>query len=183
MTILGIVSDTHIPDRVPELHPQVIKTFRKVGVSAILHAGDVSVQRVLEELEQLAPVYAVRGNRDIFYLRKLPLKVEMSIDGVSIGMAHGHGSFARYTLDKMQRAIEGRYAEKYLRRLLQEFPAAEVIVFGHLHVPCSFHLEGKLLFNPGSTSYPWPRSYPGSFGLLHLDEGKEPWGEIIELGK
>jgi putative phosphoesterase len=183
MTVLGVISDTHVPDRVPELDPQVVRTFREASVSAILHAGDVSVPRVLEELGQMAPVYAVRGNRDIFYLRKLPLKIELTIAGVSIGMAHGHGGFARYTLDKMQRAVEGRYAEKYLRRLLTEFPNAEVIVFGHLHVPCSFHLEGKLLFNPGSTSYPYPRNYPGSFGLLHLDQDKEPWGEVIELKK
>jgi putative phosphoesterase len=183
MTILGVVSDTHIPDRVPELHPQVINTFKAAGVSAILHAGDVSIPRVLKELERVAPVYAVRGNRDIFYLRKLPIRIQVEIDGVTIGLTHGHGSFARYTLDKIQKAAEGRYVEKYLHRLIQGFPEAEVIVFGHLHVPCSFHLKGKLIFNPGSTSYPWPRSYPGSFGLLHLEKGKKSWGEIIELTK
>jgi hypothetical protein len=181
MTTIGILADTHIPDRAAALDPHVIQTFQKAGVDIILHAGDVSVPSVLEELRKIAPVNAVRGNRDIFYLRSLPMKVQLNIEGVSIGMAHGHGTFARYTLDKMQRAIVGRYAEKYLRRMLQAFPEAEVIVFGHVHVPCSFWLDGKLLFNPGSTCYPWPRSYPGSFGLLHLDKGREPWGEIIEL--
>jgi putative phosphoesterase len=181
MTILGILADTHIPDRVPDLNPKVIQTFREAAVSTILHAGDVSVPRVLEELQQVAPVHAVCGNRDIFYLRRLPMQVRLNIDGVSIGMAHGHGTFSRYMIDKLRRAIGGRYAGKYVQRILATFPDADVIVFGHLHVPCSFRIEGKLLFNPGSTSYPYPRSYPPTFGLLHLEPGKEPWGEIFEI--
>ena len=181
MAILGILADTHIPDRVPDLHPKILQTFKEAGVTAILHAGDVSVPCVLDKLEQIAPVHAVRGNRDIFYLRRLPMRVRLNIDGVSIGMAHGHGTFSRYMIDKLQRVIQGRYAGKYLRRILATFPDADVIVFGHLHVPCSFRIDGKLLFNPGSTSYPYPRSYPPTFGLLHLEPGKEPRGEIIEI--
>ena len=181
MTTLGVLADTHIPDRVAELDPRVLETFKDAGVAAILHAGDVSVPKVLDDLSQLAPVHAVRGNRDIFYLRKLPLQVRLNFDGVSIGMAHGHGTFSRYTVDKIQRAIHGRLVGRYLKRMLMTFPDVDVIVFGHLHVPCSLHLEGKLLFNPGSTCYPWPRGSTPTFGLLHLNVGKEPEGEIIEL--
>jgi len=181
MTILGVLADTHIPDRVPALNPKVLQTFREVGVAAILHAGDVSVPRVLEELEQIAPVHAVRGNRDIFYLRNLPLREEFNISGVTIGMAHGHGTFTRYMIDKIHRAVYGRLVERYIRRMLQTFPVVDVIVFGHLHVPCNLLLEGKLLYNPGSTSSPWPRGSPATFGLLHLEPGKEPRGEILEL--
>ncbi len=179
--ILGVLADTHIPDRVPELHPMILKVFREVKPAAILHAGDVSVPSVLLELEKIAPVYAVQGNRDIFYLRKLPMKIELKMEGISIGMAHSHGGFTRYTIDRVERSVDGRYAEKYLHRMQHTFPESDVIVFGHLHVPCNFHLEGKLFFNPGSTSYPWPRGSPATFGLLHLEEGKEPGGEIIEL--
>jgi len=181
MTSLGVLADTHIPDRVPQLDPRVIEIFRQAKVQAILHAGDVSVEQVLEELRQVAPVYAVQGNRDIFYLRQLPMQIELNIDGVSIGMAHGHGSFSRYMVDKIHRAIRGRLVESYLKRMLQAFPDADVIVFGHLHVPCNFLLEGKLLFNPGSTSYPWPRGDPATVGLLHLGKADGPQGEIITL--
>jgi putative phosphoesterase len=91
MTTLGVIADTHIPDRAKQLNPRVFEIFTQAGVKTILHAGDVSTPRVLEELAQIAPVYAVRGNRDIFYLRNLPLQVRFSMDGVSIAMAHGHG--------------------------------------------------------------------------------------------
>ncbi len=181
--IIGVIADTHIPDRVADLHPMILRIFREAQVSAILHAGDVSIPRVITELETIAPVYAVGGNRDMFYLRNLPNKIELNLEGISIGMTHGHGSFIRYTLDRMARTIEGRYAEKYLRRILHAFPQADVIVFGHLHVACNFHLQGKLIINPGTTSYPWPRNSPATFGLLHLERGKDPRGEIIELPK
>lgn len=181
MTTLGVLADTHIPDQVPELNPKIIKIFHQAGVDAILHAGDVSVPRVLQELEQVAPVHAVRGNRDIFYLRNLPFQVQLDFTGVSIGMAHGHGTLTRYMIDKIHRFINGRYDKKYLQRMLQTFPEVDVIVFGHLHVPYNLHLDGKLLFNPGSASVPWPRTAPATFGLLHLEPGNEPQGEIIEL--
>jgi putative phosphoesterase len=181
MTTLGVLADTHIPDRVAQLNPRVIEIFRQAKVQAILHAGDISISQVLEELRQVAPVYAVQGNRDIFYLRQLPLRIVLNFDGVSIGMAHGHGSFSRYMVDKIHRAIRGRLVEIYLRRMLQAFPDADVIVFGHLHVPCNFLLGGKLLFNPGSTSYPWPRGDPATVGLLHLGKTDGLQGEIITL--
>jgi putative phosphoesterase len=181
MTTLGVLGDTHIPDRVAQLDSRVLEIFKQAKVQAILHAGDVSVQQVLEELRQVAPVYAVQGNRDMFYLRQLPIRIELNFDGVSIGMAHGHGSFSRYMVDKIHRAIRGRQVESYLMRMLQAFPSADVIVFGHLHVPCNFLLQGKLVFNPGSTSYPWPRGDPATVGLLHLGEANGPRGEIIKL--
>jgi putative phosphoesterase len=136
---------------------------------------------VLKELEKLAPVHVVQGNRDIFYLRNLPLRIQLNFDGVSIGLVHGHGTFRRYIVDKVQQELRGKHVEKYIKRMLLTFPDVDVIVFGHLHVACNFHLEGKLLFNPGSTSYPWPRSDPATVGLLYLNAGKEPLGEIISL--
>lgn len=183
MTSLGVLADTHIPDRAAELDRRVIEHFKEASVAVIFHAGDVSVPGVLETLETIAPVYAVRGNRDIFALRQLPLQVRLDIEGSSISMAHGHGTFSRYMVDKLHRQVYGRLVERYVRRMLLTFPDADVIIFGHLHVPCNLHIEGKLLFNPGSTSYPYPRSEPATFGLLYLERGKEPRGEIIELEK
>src|SRR4030042_287434 len=180
MTTLGVLSDSHVPDRSSELNPQVIEIFHQAGVVGILHAGDISVPRVLAELESVAPVHAVRGNRDIFTLRNLPLQVQLNINGVSIGMAHGHATFSRYIVDKMHSAFQGRIIEKYIKRMLHMFPDVDVIVFGHLHQPCNIHLDGKLLLNPGSTSFPWPRGSPATLGLLHLEQGEEPLGEIIE---
>ncbi len=53
---IGILSDTH-----DLLRPEVIGNLQ--GCSCILHAGDISSRRILEELEQIAPVKAVRGQQ------------------------------------------------------------------------------------------------------------------------
>jgi putative phosphoesterase len=181
MITLGVISDTHIPDKAPELNPQVVNRFKSMQLDAILHAGDVTSPQVLVQLEQIAPVYAVLGNQDIFALRHLPLQVRLDRAGIKIGMAHGHGNLFEYWLDKFDRYLHGRHVGRYIQRMLRTFPDSDVIVFGHLHVPCNFHIDGKLLFNPGSTTYPWPRSEPPSFGLLYLEQGQQPWGEIIEI--
>ena len=69
MVTLGVVTDSHVPDRMRALPDALWPAL--AGVDAILHAGDVCVPRVLAALEQVAPVYAVAGNRDIFL--RLPL--------------------------------------------------------------------------------------------------------------
>ncbi len=181
MTTLGVLSDTHIPDRTAALDPRILECFRQARVAAILHAGDISVPSVLAELDKIAPVHAVKGNRDEFALRLLPMQARLEWDRISIGLAHGHGGFMDYVLDRFHREVSGRLVGRYLQRMLDTFHDVDVIVFGHLHLPCNFHINGKLLFNPGTTSYPWPRGDPATFGLLYLDQGIPPRGEIIEL--
>ena len=61
MITLGVLSDTHVPDKAPELNPQVAARFRQEMVSAILHAGDVTSPQVLKELKKIAPVHAVHN--------------------------------------------------------------------------------------------------------------------------
>ena len=61
---LGVVADTHIPDRVRSLHPDLLPGLKAANAEVILHAGDICSPVVLAELSQVAPVVAVRGNRD-----------------------------------------------------------------------------------------------------------------------
>ena len=61
---IGVVSDTHA-----FFDPHLTELL--AGVDAILHAGDVGSQEVLDELGRIAKVHAVRGNIDPAKL-KLP---------------------------------------------------------------------------------------------------------------
>ena len=54
---IGIISDTH-----DLLRPEVLSGLH--GCQAILHAGDICRQEIIDKLEKLAPVYVVRGNND-----------------------------------------------------------------------------------------------------------------------
>jgi putative phosphoesterase len=172
MVTLGILSDTHIPDRSRGLHPKILETFRSARVEAILHAGDISTPAVLLELGDIAPVYAVRGNRDIYALPRLPDQLTLTFAGFKIGLIHGHGRLRDYLVDKVYILFFGVQEQRYQKRVLQSLSAVNVMVFGHLHQRVHAQVEGKLLFNPGSACCPdWKHGYPPSIALLHLQVG------------
>ncbi len=179
---LGVVSDTHVPDRKRTLDPRVLTLFQQRGVEAILHAGDVCVPGVLDQLGEIAPVYAVRGNRDWVFLRDLPLERRLTFGGVTIGLTHGHGRWQTYLKDKVYfLAHDGYQDERLLPRLLAGFPEAKVIVFGHSHLKLNRWIDGKLIFNPGSPHVSHQKDPANSLGFLHISEAGEVWGEIVEL--
>ena len=181
MTTLGVIADTHIPDRARSLNPRVLQIFEQAGVEAILHAGDVSVSGVLEQLGSVAPVHAVRGNRDWVALKKLPADVQLNFDGVIVGLTHGHGRVWNYFIDRVKYILGGYRLEMFQPRLLAAFPQANVIVFGHTHRPLNLLVNGKLLFNPGSAHFQDVKDTSPSVGLLHLYRGGSAEGEFIWL--
>lgn len=171
---VGVVSDTHIPDRVRALHPELIPALRKARVSAILHGGDISVPSVLQALEQVAPVTAVRGNRDWVFAGQLPWEQRLEFGGVRVVLVHGHGTWSRYLWDKLQFMTAGYDLRRY-QKTWRHLTDAKVIVFGHTHRAENHWQDGRLWFNPGSACSGAP-----SFGLLHFSAGRV-CGEIIHL--
>lgn len=184
MLTLGVIADTHIPDRARNVPPEVFEVFTQADVTAILHAGDISLKRVLRQLEEVAPVYAVRGNRD-WFVPGLPMHQRLEFEAISIGLTHGHGSWGGYILDKLNFIINGprkfSYVENKVKRI---FPDTDVVVFGHNHNPVNRWEDGRLIFNPGSPTCPnrYLRNAPHTVGLLHID-GDKVAGEIIEIYK
>ena len=78
---IGIISDTH-----DLLRPEVIKELQ--GCDCILHAGDISSQKILAQLEQIAPVKAVRGNNDKDWAQCLPHSMDFELGGLHVCMTH-----------------------------------------------------------------------------------------------
>jgi len=160
---IGVISDTHIP-HFKQLPQAIWQHFAEVEL--ILHAGDLSVLSVIDELETIAPVVAVQGNieREEVELA-LPIKREVLIGGwCRIGIVHIMGNTRYYT---------------HTARV--EFPNARVVVFGHSHVPYNQEHDGQLLFNPGSATD--RRRQPAcSLGMLTVDDdARSVQGEIIWL--
>lgn len=178
---IGVLADTHIPDRTRRLHPKVIPTFQKAGVKVILHAGDISARSVLQELSQVAAVYAVRGNRD-WLLNHLPFSRQLFFHGVKIALTHGHGNLWDYLSGHVQNILAGgNDIEVYHSRLNAAFPDAQVIIYGHLHQPVNQWRAGQLLFNPGSPHFPGQKTTSPTIGLLHITENKKVESEIVSL--
>ncbi len=170
VTTLAVVGDTHIPDRRRQLHPELLPALRSARPTAILHTGDVSVQSVLDILGEIAPVYAVMGNRDIFKLSHLPMSLHLEFGGVKIGLVHGHGGLGLYVKEKIWVRLRGYHLSLFQPYLFATCPEDDVIVFGHSHAVENRVVNGKLLFNPASASMPY-LGVPPSFGLLTIENG------------
>ncbi|MCB0880973.1 MAG: metallophosphoesterase family protein [Thermoleophilia bacterium] len=146
---VGVVADTHVGDLLPRLPRGVLDALD--GVELILHAGDLTAPRVLDELRQVAPVVAVQGNHDRAAGLRLPEEVTLTLGDVRIGLVHGDRS------DPWEAgAIAASFATGSLhtagleRQLARRFRGADVVVFGHLHAPLWRTVGGTLVFSPGA---------------------------------
>jgi len=131
--LIALIADTHLPRGPRKLPEQCLERLRSAEL--ILHAGDVSTARVLEDLKALGPpVLAVHGNVDEPALvETLPAQLEVEVAGAHLAMTHDAGP------------AKGR-----LMRLRKRFPRADAVVFGHSHTPLHEADGGFQIFNPGS---------------------------------
>lgn len=154
MLRVAVVSDTHAPRFWKKMPDAVAAQLSEVDV--ILHAGDVCEPHVLNELAAFAPVHVVLGNNDGPDVAAwgAPESLELDLDGVRIAMIHDSG------------AKEGR-----ARRMRRLFPDADLVVFGHSHIPWNTEADGQRLFNPGSPTDK-RRQARGTMGQLVIDGGR-----------
>ncbi|MDO5822950.1 metallophosphoesterase [Methanobrevibacter sp.] len=160
--LIGLISDTHIPDRAKEIPQKVIDSFKDVEL--ILHAGDLTSPEVIEELEKIAPVMAVQGNMDRVNGIKLPKARIIEVEELRIGLVHGEV----YPRADTQQLL-------YLARELN----ADILVSGHSHQPKIEQIENVLLLNPGSPIV--PRLADRTVMLLEINE-KEVDVDIVKIG-
>ena len=148
---VGLISDTH-----GLLRPEALAALR--GCDHIVHGGDIGNAAILEQLEAIAPVTAVRGNNDCGDWAAAIRDTEtIELEGVRIHVIHD------------------------LHELATD-PAAEgihVVVSGHSHRPKIEQKGGVLYVNPGSAG---PRRFrlPVSVAELVIDTGKAR-ARIVEL--
>ena len=149
---IGVVSDTH-----GLLRPEVAPALK--GVERILHLGDVGRPSVLQALEQIAPVTAIRGNVD----REGPCSELPETEVVLIADRYVYMLHDLKTLHLDPAA--GKFA---------------AVLFGHTHVPNFYRRKGVLYFNPGSCG---PRRFelPVTVGMLTVGEDGELEAEIVPL--
>jgi len=180
--ILGIVADTHVPDRVNALHPELLLELRAVRVEQILHAGDVCLAQVLKELEKVAPLVVVGGNRDFLFWPPLATVLHLDFFGIELALMHGHGGYWSYVAEKIRYILVG-YSFDRLREILPPYaPQAKVIVYGHTHLAENVWVDGRLFFNPGSASSGMRKKKMGpSFGVMRIFPSGKVDARILPL--
>jgi uncharacterized protein len=151
-----LMSDTHTTNRSPHLHPNLIPTLVKIHPDIIFHAGDICLPSTLVALNSLAPVIAVRGNRDLTGLTHLPEASIIHLHQHRILLTHGHAPLIHYLIDKLQYLQLGfRYA-RYHEYLTSFDEESQLFLFGHTHVAFQLKVGSRQFINPGSTCYPNP---------------------------
>jgi len=176
---IAVLSDTHIPDRTPELSQEFLAAIKNEKVDMILHAGDICVQRVVDVLEKIAPFKAVRGNRDFLLFRNIPRIQQFEVFGVKFALMHGHINLLVYWIDKLLYIMTGYKLGRYIKRLPKAAPGAKVYVFGHTHHAENLWQEDVLFFNPGSITYGDALTRQRSWGVIEVSEDKQIKGRII----
>jgi len=140
VTRIGLISDTHNLVR-----PEALQYL--AGCDAIIHAGDICNQAVLDALAQIAPVTAVRGNNDIDDpVASLPTHVKLTVQQVTILVVHDIADVGDNPRSE----------------------GIDVVVTGHSHKPAISERDGVLYVNPGSAG---PRRFklPISAGMLIVE--------------
>jgi putative phosphoesterase len=131
---LLLISDTHVPLRARDLPAPVWAAVDVADV--VVHAGDWVSADLLDTLaDRAARLVGVWGNNDGPELReRLPEVARVELDGLRLAAVHQTGPAG------------GRE-----RRCAAAYPAVDVLVFGHSHIPWDTTAPGGLrLLNPGS---------------------------------
>lgn len=175
---IGLISDTHIPEACEHLPARVFEVF--AGIDLVMHAGDVYVNRVLDELARIAPVIAALGNGDEgLDGRRFRLDADarvraahlVEVDGVRIGLVH-----AIPTPDETSELV-------FASAMHREFGGpVDVVVQGHSHVEGVARYGRTLVVNPGSATLPRNLvGVPGTVAILEIGAGGAVSAEIVSL--
>ncbi|UCC60428.1 MAG: metallophosphoesterase family protein [Dehalococcoidia bacterium] len=162
---IGLISDTHIPDVAPSIPHQVAEVFS--GVDLILHAGDIFVASVLDELQNIAPVLAARGDDDYgIFDDRIDNVQQLTFDGLHLYAIHSSRYWARSIILKP----EDHDLEK----------APDIVIHGHTHRETVEIMGESLLVSPGSATFPEYQLRLGTVALLTIDNGRAD-ARIIKL--
>jgi uncharacterized protein len=146
-----VVADTH-----GQPHPNARAVIQRLAPDLIFHAGDIGDLAVLDQLRQLAPLLAVRGNIDE--------RASELADSLDVELWAGQRSVLKLLLTHI--AVYGPKLRADVARLAAAH-SARVVLCGHSHVPFLGRDKGIVLFNPGSIG-PKRFQLPITLGVLEV---------------
>jgi len=144
---IGILSDTH------GIKYMVEKALAKMkDIEVLLHAGDIVADA--HRLEgKVFKVYCVAGNCDALSFE--PTEKVLEFQGKRILLTHGHTYRVKHGYEQL--LIKAKEV------------LADIVVFGHTHVPVNMYIDNILFFNPGSTVLP-KGGWHGTYGIIEITE-------------
>lgn len=116
---IAILSDTH-----GLLRPEVLAAID--GCDAIIHGGDINKPEIIKRLQEIAPVYVVRGNNDKEWAEHLPVTLTFQIEDCRFFLVHNKKEVPKTLI------------------------GIDAVIFGHSHKYFEQTIDGRLWLNPGS---------------------------------
>lgn len=157
--LIAVVSDSHNNNKAIE---DLKNYITKADVLLFLGDGESDIVKIKESFK--GDIYAVSGNCDMY--SKNPQELVLEIGGKRIFMSHGHKYNVKYSYDNIY--YKGREV------------GADIILFGHTHIPIIEEDNGIIMMNPGSLSR--GAGIAGrSLGYIEIVENKNPIAYIKEL--
>ncbi len=181
---VGLVSDTHIRDDLKGMPPEIVHTFKQHRVDVILHLGDINSARVLDVLEEAAPVIAVRDFTEMPSPdpRLAETRRVVELGGKKVAMVHDIGwpgprieahQELIFPADPLPHVLERKFGE-----------VVDIVAFGHTHEELMLWHEGVFFINPGSAVYPGTRHPLGALGtvaVIEIDDDGSVRAEVITM--
>ena len=116
---IAVLSDTH-----GLLRPEVLSAIS--GCDAIIHGGDINKPEIIERLQEIAPVYVVRGNNDKAWAEHIPATLTFQIEDCRFFLVHNK------------------------KEVPKDLTGIDAVIFGHSHRYFEENIDGRLWLNPGS---------------------------------
>lgn len=151
-----------MPGTIASLWPQVHAGF--AGVDCILHAGDLHVADVIDELESIAPTFVCAGNGDLdVQHHRLKELWAGQLAGTSVGLVHKFPTPRRADADRLHKKIKQCFGDA----------DPQVVIYGHTHLAELHQVQGKVYINPGSPTLPNNQSTRhGTVGFMEISCGR-----------
>ena len=138
---IAVLSDTH-----GLLRPEVLELVR--NADAIIHAGDINTQAVVDQLRACAPLYVVRGNNDRDWAEKIPHDLSFSLENLNFYVVHKKSEVP------------------------PDAGGGQIVIYGHSHKYACQEQDGVLWLNPGSCG---PRRFHQEITMAMLTAENGSW--------
>ncbi len=153
---------------ISDTHGEMPLNMKDLEFDAVLHAGDIGDAAFFRSLDAAAGeknLYAVYGNTDFVLSGCLPENISANIGGMNFFLVHN--------LTAPHRIMPENESE--MKR-----SNAEIVVFGHTHMPLAEERGGRIFINPGSLGKTGLTGHR-SFATLETSTSGEVDVEIFDI--
>lgn len=143
-----IVSDTHGRDH------YLLKTIERVSpIDMLIHLGDIEGGEEYIKAATPCPAEFISGNNDFY--NGFPREKIIQIGKYNVMLTHGHNYGVNFSLGGIKEGAKHNHAD--------------IVMFGHTHIPLIDLSDSIWVINPGSLALPRQHGRIPTFIIMDID--------------